>query len=531
MVLLDVIATEKNGTLITDLHPSDIEVLEDGRPQNVKLFSRASNGSARSGQGPPPHLPPNVYSNRPEYSQPAGPLVLLLLDGINTAGTDQGYARRQLLGYVRTLKADQRVAIFALTTDLLLLQDFTSDPRVLSTALEKYSPNDSFLLTRGTPVQVTAQMATAMPPAALKNLIRFNQDNAVESSDERVRVTLAALQAVARAMIGYPGRKNLIWVSSGFPVSIQLSGSNAALSRNYAADLTATATLLSQAQVSVYPVDARGLIGNLQDTPNANEIVSTVQSSDNGSPGAEELTRIAPLVVDSHFAMEQIAHDTGGRAFYNANDLAGAVATGVTDGNSYYTLGYYPENKNWDGKFRKISIKAERKDIKLRYRPGYYAFDATQLAGASETRRRQDRAQELLRAIKDPLPATGVTFWAHLIRQRMGDSATFLEFVVDANSLSFAEAGAHHDCNVDFAALSVASDGSVSNTVVKTVETSVPASVYATLRKRGLPFRMQITSLPERGTLRLGVRDNRTGLLGTLTIPISPNLVSGGVNR
>lgn len=535
MVLLDVVATDKKDKPIADLHPADLEVLEDGRPQRVRIFARASNDTAGGKQ--PPKLPPNVYSNRTEYRQVAGPLVLLLLDGINSASDDQFYARRQMLDYIRILKSDQRVAIFALSGDLLLLQDFTSDPQVLTSTIEKYSSNDSLLLARGAPATITPQMADVLSFAGmLKGFIRFNQENAVNANDERVRRTLAALRAIARAMIGYPGRKNLIWVSSGLPLSIELGGLNSDLSRNYADDLTSTSALLSQAQVAVYPVDARGLISDLQDLPNtihdrldASEIVPTVQTSDQPTFGADELTRIAPMVVDSHLAMENVARDTGGRAFYNANDLAKAMAASVEDGSSYYTVGYYPENKNWDGKFRKITVKTERKDIKLRYRPGYYAFDSSAPTGPPDNRQEQNRSAELLRASKDPLPATGVTFWAHLIPPSNGAPAAYVEFLVDANTISCAEIEARHDCNLDFAVFTVASNGNVSKTVVKNVDTPLPASEYASVRKRGLPFRMQIDSQTKDRELRLAVRDNRTGLLGTLTIAIRPNSPQAGV--
>ena len=542
MVVLDVIATEKDGTPLSDLHPNDIQLLEDGRPQDVKLFSPPSSESPRREKRPAPKLPPNVYSNRPTYSQPSGPLVLLLLDGVNTASGDQAYARQQLLQYVHTLKADQRVAIFALTTDLFLLQDFTSDPAILRTALEKYSANESFLLTRGSPAQVTPEMASILHNSPLlESLIRFNQESAVNASDDRVRVTLAALHSIARAMIGYPGRKNLIWVSSGFPISIQLGGKpvGMGLSRNYADDLAATAALLAQARVAVYPVDARGLIANLQDTPAGptsspsmqalsgdqggaftNQIVPTIQSSGNSGFGAEELTRTAPLVRDSHIAMAGIAQDTGGRAFYDTNNLTAAVEAGVADGNSYYTLGYYPDNKNWDGKFRKINIKAERKDIRLRYRSGYYAIDSLQLTGPVDAQPEKSRVQELVQAIKEPLPATGVSFWAHLIPPRAGDSSSYVEFLVDSKTISFAETTLNHDCNVDFATFAVTPNGKIASTVVKNAAISLTASQYAAVRKKGLPFRLQVSSLPDRGNLRLAVRDNRTGLLGTLIIPI-----------
>ncbi|HUM06156.1 MAG TPA: VWA domain-containing protein [Terriglobales bacterium] len=539
MVLVDVIATDKDGKPIRDLHHGDFEVLEEGRPQEIKFFSYTANESVRNEKRPTATLPPNVYSNRPDSSRPAGPLVLILLDGVNTAGLDQAYARRQLLDYVRTLKSDQQVAIVALTSDLLLLQDFTTDPQVLKAALEKYRASDSTLLARGVPAQISPQMAELLAwraPALLSNLKRMNQEAAVNSTDDRVRVTIAALQALARAMIGYPGRKNLIWVSSGFPLSLQLGGKNFALSQTYAGDLAEASKLLSQAQVSVYPVDARGLIANLQqppgspgsknpfdDDPPGSQIVPTVESLSDGSYGSEELTRIAPLVTESHMAMQQIAQDTGGRAFYDANNLSAAVARGVADGNSYYTLGYYPQNKDWDGKFRKIAIKTERKDIRLRNRSGYYALDSAHAKGPAGPRPEQERVKELLRVVGDPLPATGVTFSAQVIPPGWGETSSYVEFLVDANTLSWTATGDHYACNLDYAVFTVVPNGRVSWTTLKTVQTSIPASTYNTVGRQRLKFRMPIAWASKQESLRLAVRDNGTGLVGTLGIPISPN--------
>lgn len=547
IVLLDVIATDKRGMPITDLRRGDFQVLEDGRPQEVKFFSHTSRDPAHIEKRNPSGLPLNVYSNRPDSGQPTGPLVLLLLDGINTAGTDQAYARRQLLEYVRTLKSDQRVAIFALTTDLLLLQDFTTDPQVLKAALEKYSAQDSFLLTKGVPAQITPQMATALasaiPNPIMANLKRMNQEAAVSSVNERVRATLAALRALARAMIGYPGRKNLIWVSSGFPISIELGGRNFALSQNYAADSAEASKLLSQAQVSVYPVDARGLIANLKEPPGSpgedpfsdcpscqDEIVPTLESPSDGSYGAEDLTRIAPLVTDSHMAMRQIAQDTGGRAFYNANNLSAAVAKAVADGSSYYTIGYYPQNKDWNGTFRKITIKTKQ-NTRLRHRSGYYALDSARVKGPASPQQKQELVRELLRAVGDPLPATGVTFSAQVIPPGPGDTSSYAEFLVDANTVSWTATGDQYACNVDYAVFTVAPNGSISRTTVKTVQTSIPASAYSKIGRQRVRFRMPITSPPPRGSLRLAVRDNSTGLVGTLPIPIPASASQAEVNQ
>ena len=250
------------------------------------------------------------------------------------------------------------------------------------------------------------------------------------------------------------------------------------------------------------------------------EIVPTVGSLSDGVYGTEELTRISPLVTESHMAMQQIAQDTGGRAFYNANNLSAAVARGVADGTSYYTIGYYPLNKDWDGKFRKIAIKTERRGVRLRYRTGYYAFDAGHLAKSADPWREGNRVRELVTAIKDPLPSTGVAFWAHLIPPSQTDPSSYVEFLVDAKTISFAATGEKYECNLDYAVLTVTSNGGITSTSVKTVQASLPASAYTTVRKRGLPYRLLVKSVPEQGSLRLAVRDNTTGLIGTLTIPI-----------
>ena len=52
--------------------------------------------------------------------------------------------------------------------------------------------------------------------------------------------------------------------------------------------------------------------------------------------------------------MDEIARQTGGHAFYNNNDVSGAINESLNEGNNYYTLAYSPADKNWNGKYRKI---------------------------------------------------------------------------------------------------------------------------------------------------------------------------------
>src|SRR5258708_7137344 len=141
LVLVDAVVTDKSGQRIKGLTKDDFTVLENGKPQKVSVFSFES-------VAPPaqqmPALPANVYTNRPEYDMPKGPLTLVLLDGLNTPAADQGYARSQILKYLGTqLQPGQPVAVYTLAGSLRLLQDFTGDVALLKAAVEHFNPQVS----------------------------------------------------------------------------------------------------------------------------------------------------------------------------------------------------------------------------------------------------------------------------------------------------------------------------------------------------------------------------------------------------
>src|SRR3990172_7571043 len=265
LVLVDVVVTDKDGKPVRDLTRHDFQIFEDGKPQRLATFSFET--PARRPPMPPEPLPPNVYTNRPEYRMPPGPLTILLLDGLNTPVQQQAFVRDQMLRYVATqLRPGQRTAVLALSNRAYVLQDFTSDPQLLLEALKKFTVQPSVQRAReepdpGGPAEVAAVMAEfgVDIPGPLE---RFQTERAAAATDARVATTLGMLRAIARATAGYRGRKNLIWISSAFPFNIvPESADDFDLYRSYADDMRRTAALLADAQVAVYPVDARRLVG------------------------------------------------------------------------------------------------------------------------------------------------------------------------------------------------------------------------------------------------------------------------------
>jgi VWFA-related protein len=530
LVLVDVVVYDKQGNHVTNLTAADFTLRDGGKPQTIAIFSDDHAGESLVEKAPPsPPLPPDVFTNRPEFHRQEGPPTILLIDGLNTAIGDQLSSHAYLLQFLRMqLKEGQKIAILALNESLGLIQDFTSDPHLLISALDKINPGTSSELSGAAIQTLTPIEAAALSPAMLRIIDRNNQSRAAESTDDRVSITLAALRSIARGVAGFSGRKNLIWVSSVFPFNLQPgSGQYLDAQRNYGEDIRSTAALLASARVAVYTVDARGLIvGDVyQQTlnPLTDPTVQTVVDPRSSQNVAEQLANSHDATVESHQTMEDLAKETGGLALYNNNDIMRAVALSAADGRRYYTLGYYPEIASPDGKFHRIEIKISRDGVKARHRSGYFAVDVAQ-SSASETPQQRDRRayDELRTALAAPLPATQVTFRVHIPDPQPAARAQVqIQFLVDAASISFdaIENGQHH-CNLDFIVAAVSPDGKIIASAGHTVDARLKPDQFAKTNQNGLPFSMQLRLAPGTYSLRVAVRDNRTGLIGTVIVPL-----------
>lgn len=530
LVLLDVIVTDKAGRPVTDLTAKDFSLREDGKTQVLSVFS-AEQPEAALAKKDIPTLPANVYTNRPEYRVPPGPVTVLLLDALNTPVQDQMYARRELLSYLKSqLGSDKRMAVLVLTNQLHLLQDFTDDRELLRRAVEGYIATDS----RSLDIE-DVEKHLPPPPSdsersgAYRNLVndlrKVLLESAASSLDARVAQTLAAFQSLAQALGGVPGRKNLVWVSGSFPFTFVAESRPApgdpkelVAYRDYQKDIRRTADVMAKAQIAIYPVDARGLAGApLMDAshPLKNDMGHVYAGADL----SDDLSRGDTSLQNSQAAMEEIAKDTGGLAFINRNDVDNAVALSVADAASYYTLGYYPRKKTYNGQFRSFLVKVERPGMRLRYRPGYFATDPSQ----TPEKKDENDGGELMSVMQNAaLPATMVIFDARVAPPAgAGERAVPVELLVNVNTLSPERSGAddrHYD--VDFHVAAFAPDGSLVTHKDSRVDAHVTTEKDQFLRRRGLPFHASLDLGPGRYQLRIVVRDNRTGFMGSVEIPL-----------
>jgi VWFA-related protein len=507
LVLIDVVVTDKYGQPMLGLRAQDFTLEEKGKNQKISFFTPpASSGS----QPAAPPLPPGTYSNRPEYRAPRGPTTVLLLDAANTPFQDQSYGRIQMLEFVRDqAQAGQPMAIFALTSELVLLQDFTSDPQILLNALLQYQPHES--IGAGT-LQHPPDLANSfrLNPALAEANAEIQHFQAVEVAyvmDRRVETTLSALRSLARILGGIPGRKNVVWLTAAFPFSLfpnDLTFTGLSQSEptpcsirgcvtmptnqsrkqpdfennRYAERVRDVAAQLASSQVAIYPVDVRGLATNSKVTG-----------------------------IPSQMTMQEMAWETGGRAFVNRNDIHNGIALALRDNSASYTIGYYPEDKHWDRKYRTINVKVNRGGVDVRHRRGYFAIDPSQ--GKD---RKPD--QELAEALQDKAPDTQVVFDATV--RPVDKTEMSVEFLIDVSSISAEDAPGGKKVDVGFYAAIFSPAGKVLASQSARLDHTFPLETYRQILQQGMKVHVDLDSPPGKNELRMAVRDNHTGYLGTI---------------
>jgi hypothetical protein len=334
-----------------------------------------------------------------------------------------------------------------------------------------------------------------------------------------------ALQSIAHWLAGYQGRKNLVWISESFPLSIDPNSTVSSnvefgAARNDGSDIAKTASMLTDSQIAIYPVDARGLATSSLFSASNSGGNRFGQRITTGPQFGSALSLESNNLIAAHDAMNLLAERTGGKAYYNRNDIDGAVRDGVTDGSSYYLLGYYPDNKEWDGKFRKVQVKVDRAGIKLRYRLGYYAADPQAYAREND----KQRARELADAMSLEHPVSTALFFQAAVQppSEEGKNKVTVLYAIDSHALAVehGDDGAEH-ADLECVVQAFNEKGKPISSAGNTVKAAMNPETYKKVQQSGFPCRTEI-ALPEGDyLLRLGVRDTRTGLIGTANAKVN----------
>lgn len=421
-VVVDVVVTDSKGHPVKGLPSKDFQMAEDGKPQDLRSFREftAPDGEAAAppspGQSASPAnsapSSPNVFSNNTQAAEP-GAVTMILFDLLNTPSQDQVFAREQLIKFLQSKPKGSQLALSTMSngaTHLRLLQGFTADETLLLSAArsKKGAPKavrwqvaESGTGQSVDTVAVLAQEGQTSGFQGLLSALQGMQGKEEESdTNDRAGITLDSMMQLATYLSGIPGRKNIVWLSGSFPVALSAianSGDHSLDNLNFSSKIKLVTNLLADAQIAVYPVDVRGLMGGGPGADSA-ALMSQQPLPDTPSFRGQGIIAPAPSVpanlqalareADERDTLNQFAIATGGKAFYSSNAISQAIETSVEQGSNYYTLSYVPANKLYDGKFRKIKVSLAAKGYSLHYRQGYFADDAHTAAREAELARR-----------------------------------------------------------------------------------------------------------------------------------------------
>ena len=487
LIQVSVVVQDGRRKAVADLKPEDFEVLEDGKVQPISVFSvrgQAPSDAAAEASG--------VFTNRLQ-SPTGGGVVAIVFDRLNTNFSEQTQAREHIIKYLGRVRPEDKVALFVLGENgMSVLHDFTKDAGSLLRAMTRAQATTAPILAASLP-PFADQMEADLDAFARGNLANMH------SFYQRVLAytSLEALEDVAAYLEGFPGRKNLIWVSSGFPFAISHFGPGGTSDITLMSYETRRATrALNHSDVAVYPVDARGLVGAFSTHPSERvqefSTLYTVQGPIDG--------------------LRHVADWTGGRAFYNTNDLGAAINGAVTDSDLTYVLGYYPANQNWDDKFRKIKVNVKRRGVEVRHRLGYFAEQTVTPAA-------DVRQKAILEALESPLETTSLPITVTV--QPAANGRLTLAIQLDRSAPTLVKENGLWVGSVDVAIAQTLPTGQNAKEADVTLPFSLTDEMRDKLLKDGLLLTRTIQLNPDAHQVRVVARDVTSGTTGSVIITAS----------
>lgn len=511
LVQVSVVAHNSAGEPLTDLTKDDFEILDNGKPQAIRFFAQETRSAPAVLFVP---LPEHVFSNRMENKVKMAPgVTIVLFDLLNTRFTDQVNAKKQLIRVLQQIQPGQRIGVYVLARKVTVLHDFTDNPAQLAAVLTRLEGRESHELTgaEGNQQERATDFSTANGRFAEVEQLLNGAKNVAQDyfNVDRATVTFKAFESIANHVAPAPGRKSLVWISGSFPFTLgvtQKDFENLATdspNREHGSfqvlfDLAMRA--VNNAELAIYPVDARGLI--LPTGYDAGNAAGVPRNSTRNTP-APELPNLD--------TMENLASKSGGRVFFNTNDLQKAISTALDDGRVTYTLGFYPTSEP-DDKFHTLKVQVRRKGVSLRYRQGYLAL--AQSSGDA------DPKAKLREALASPVDAAAIGITVKVEQPQSRNEAWNLITSIDSHDLVVEQQGEKWVGHLQIVYSVQADTGKELGGLLDNVNLDLKPEIWSEIIAKGLVLRKKFNPPDEARKVRIAVYDLSTGRIGSISIPL-----------
>ncbi|HSY00746.1 MAG TPA: VWA domain-containing protein [Acidobacteriaceae bacterium] len=499
LVLTNVVVRDKKtGEIVKGLTDKDFTITEDGKPQRIVSFDFENVDQA----APLNEATINASAPNGVFGAKTGTatqeqlrnhrLIVMFFDITSMQPDDIDRAQDAARDYInKQMHPADLVAVVSLDNTLSLDQDFTANKQLLLKAINAYSGPQAAGFAPGA-TSTTNQVEDSSS---------FTADES-EYNDINTDRELFAIEDIAKSLTWLNEKKSLLYFSGG----IQRDGIE------NQASLHAAINTAVRANVSIYSVDARGLqaISPLGDATTGN---IRGASSFNGAALQNNL--------DANFNTQEVmgvlSNDTGGKAFFDSNDFSPAFDRIQRDTSAYYVIGYHSTDVRRDGRYRRLSVKVNRGDVKLEYRPGYYAPADYKHAN------REEREQQLQDELASDLPATDMAVYLQALYFRSGPNRFYVpvSLVVPGSQIPFVKGGDRDKATIDIIGQVRDPNGHDIGDVRDTVKLAIDQAQQ--VRQKNVQYTTGFTLPTGKYHLKFVVRENETGRMGSfetdLTVP------------
>ena len=510
LVVVNVSIKDKSGKPVTTLKKDDIEIYEDGIKQNLAVFEvetlsndvlpavAATSGASVTLQEraePSPTAPAGQAVTTAVATTPVRHqdkrLVALFFDFSNMPQADQIRAKDAAVDFItKQMTSSDLVSIMAYGNRFDVLEDFTDDRDRLLSRLRKMATGEGAGLADTAATSADEGDDSGGFTADDTEFNIFNTDR-----------KLTALEDATKKLAAYPEKKALIYFASG----LTLTG------LENQSQLRATVNSAVRANVSFYPVDARGL--------SASSPVGDASASSGRGTGAftgSKQTSQRNSLTGSQDTLYTLASDTGGKALVDSNDLAMGIRQAQEDISSYYILGYYSTNAAEDGKFRKIQVKLVSKELqsstKVDFRNGYYAGKTF----AKFTSGDKERQLEEALTLGDPVSELPLALEVDYFRVAQNRYLVPISLKIPGSVLALAKKGGKQSTDFDFIGqVRESPSGKLVGGVRDNIPVKLSDADASQLEHRHLQYDAGLTLPPGKYNLRFLARENQTGKMGT----------------
>jgi VWFA-related protein len=515
LVQVDAVVTDRKGRHVEDLTEDDFELFVDGKKQPLTHFSHISLPTAKREAPTKTNTPraPESMPTRQIAPEEARRTIAFIVDDLGLTFQSMALVRETLKTFVKEqMQEGDLVAIIRTGNGLGMLEQFTSDKRILYTAIEKLMWNPlsrdmtpTFDDTSGTDEMSEAEAEQQAEQQAVNNSFEEFRETSFTTG------TLGATNFVIRSLRGLPGRKTAILLSDGFRIN---GRSGAAGSRNNNDNntqqiLQALQSLVEQANrssVVIYAMDAKGLQPYL---PGANV---------GGRPSASAHSDALQTAQETLEGPVFLAQQTGGFAVFNTNDLNIGIAEALYDQQSYYLLGFDPEDEKFDRRHHSIKLKVKRPGLKVRTRSGFFGVDESE----RERERREQpktRAQQIFSALLSPFGARDLSLrmTPYFFNSSKEGPLVRALFHIDCSKLTFKDGpDGRKQANLELAAFVFDEEGDPIDLAARRFAINLDEKQYRQAMAEGLAYRADFQlKKPGAFQFRAALRDAETGRVGS----------------